>query len=248
MIFSKIQELLKYTQELLGYMFSINTEPFDKTKFPTEFPDQYTVCDVHIIEKLENDEPDNKEPVDEKTLFENYMKTFVIYNEELINTLLTELEQSLKHTEHMNPSSMYIDKFRYSIDTLKRYPNIIKNGFDKTTSIEDTITYFGNNGYHVTFDSIEDYNKAIPSNICKKYESLKKLKMFDIFDIITVTKSRSKEELSTTALFGNVMNRDCILHNPIKNTLFFIDTWDSAEYEEAGFMNIINRANRGINN
>ena len=240
MIFSKIQELL-------GYMFSINTKPVDETKFPTEYPHQYTVCDVHLIEKPEKDKDDDKEPVDEKTLFENYRKTFVIYNEKLINTLLAELRQSLKHTEHMNPSSMYIDKLRYIIDTLERYPDIIKKGFNKTTSIEDTIQYFGNSGYHVKFDSIEDYNKVIPSNICKKYESLKKLQIFDIFDTITVTKSRSRNELGTTILFGNVMNYNCVLHNPIKNTLFFIDTWNSAEYEEAGFINIINRVNKGIN-
>lgn len=246
MIFSKIQELLGYMQELLGYMFSVNTKPFDETKFQTESPHQYSVCDVHIIEKPEDDKSDDKEPVDEKTLFDNFIKSFVTYDIDSVNASLTELRQSLKHTEHMNPSSMYIDRFKHSIDTLKRYPDIIRKGFDKTTSIEDAIIYFHDNGYNVSFNSIDDYYKAIPSNICKKYEDTKKLNIFDLFNIITVRKYRSRDELSTTILFGVVMNYNCLLHNPIKNNLFFIDTWNSAEYEESGFVKIINKINKEI--
>lgn len=234
MIFEKIQELL-------GYMFSINTKPVNEIKSPDGYPFQHTSYDIKI-----DMDPEDKEPIDEKTLFDNFIESFVTYDIDSVNASLKELRQSLKHTERMNPSSMYIDRFKHSINTLKRYPDIIRNGFDKTTSIEDATIYFHDNGYNVTFDSIDDYSKAVPSNICKKYEDTKKLNIFDLFDVITVRKYRSRDELSTTVLFGNVVNRDCVLHNPMKNTLFFIDTWNSAEYEESGFVKIINKINKRI--
>lgn len=234
MIFEKIQELL-------GYIFSINTKPVNKIKSPDEYSFQHTSYDIKI-----DTDPEDKEPIDEKTLFDNFIKSFVTYDINSVNASLTELRQSLKHTEHMNPSSMYIDRFKYSINTLKRYPDIIRNGFDKTTSIDDAISYFHDNGYNVTFDSIDDYSKAVPSNICKKYEDTKKLNIFDLFETITVRKYRSRDVLSTTILFGVIMNNNCILHNPIKNTLFFIAKWNSAEYEESGFVKIINNINKRI--
>ena len=234
MIFEKIQELL-------GYMFSINTEPVNKVKSPDGYPFQHTSYDI----KYDMD-PEDKPPIDEKALFDNFIKSFVTYDIDSVNASLTELRQSLKHTEHMNPSSMYIDRFKHSINTLKRYPDIIRNGFDKTTSMDDAIIYFHDNGYNVSFDSIDDYYKAVPSNICKKYEDTKKLNIFDLFNIITVRKYRSRDELSTTILFGIVVNDDCLLHNPIKNTFFFISKWDSAEYEESGCVKIINKINKGI--
>ena len=192
-----------------------------------------------LLEKLSS-EPKISKRDQEQELFDGYRKLFKTNTPDTINALIAETKNSLECAKQ-EKRTFYVDEFTASLETLNQCLEIVKHGFNKTISYDTSIAYFLNdNDCTPRYCSIKDYSEIIPDSVLQTYENIKKLDLFDYFEIQTVYERKNKKEyyFNTVMLFGITYSKK---YSRIPAIRFFIMEWDNLNVDKLIFTETSNK-------
>lgn len=176
----------------------------------------------------------------EKGLFENFRKSFKIYQLSEIDKLISKTEQLINQAKPDNK-----DKLQTIIKTLESYKAIMRKGFMKITSHNNIHDYFCDRGCRYSFDQFDSYKGYIPDNIREKHEDIKSSGLFDNFIILYVyfRGLLTVFDFNTLMLFGEKYSCVGNTQLPIQNKIFFIDEWKKQDPETLKILKIVDKIN-----
>lgn len=193
-----------------------------------------------VLPEKPSSEPKLSKPDPEQKLFDGYRKLFKTNTPDTINTLISETKNSLECAKQEN-QTYYVDEFTASLETLNQYLEIVKHGFTKTISYDTSIAYFlKDNDCTPRYYSIKDYSEIIPDSVLQTYENIKRLDLFDTFEIQTVYERKNKKEhfFNTVMLFGIKYSKK---YSSIPAIRFFIVEWNNLNVDKSIFTETSNK-------
>lgn len=175
--------------------------------------------------KLSNSDPEQK-------LFDGYRKLFKTNTPDTINALISETGNSLERARQ-EKQTYYVEEFTASLKTLNQYLEIVKHGFGKTISYDKMLNYFYSDNDCTPQDyTIRNYPGVIPDSVLQTYENVRRLNLFDNFEIYTVYrfKNGKRHFFNTVMLFGKKYSEKC---SKIPAMMFFITEWNNHDVDNS---------------